>query len=276
MAKKRDWRASGMTARWKASLPKRGERTRKGLSWGRILSPVSFLLFSALIAGLPELVRADRTELLADPVQELRSRYAMDDLEVDWKMSPGLLRAVENLGPISFEWSTDLPANCPDRVVARIKSTRSAEDEPNARRREVEYLVSGQTQVYRMAYQATRTIKVGSLILDEDVELSEGWVAPSAWTTDGKDDVIGSYVRNTIAKNSFLSRADLRERPLIQKGREVRVEFRGTGLLVTGRATSRRDAWMGDSVAIRVTGAAKDCRALVTGSNLVVVERSQQ
>ena len=263
-----------MTARWKASLPKRGERTRKGPSWRRILSPVSFLIFLCplLLASVTD-SRAERSVILAGPLQELRSHYELADLEVNWKISTGLADALQNLGALSWEWTVALPSNCPDRVVLKIKAATETEESSSGRMRSPEYIVSGQTEVHRTGYRTTRTLRAGSLVLDADVELSEGWVSPSAWTVNGEDDVVGSYVRATIGKGAFVRRTELRERPLIQKGHEVRVEFRGTGILVTSRATSRRDAWLGDSIQVRIVGAGKDCRALVSGPNLVVVER---
>jgi len=197
---------------------------------------------------------------LADFEGVLASRYQLSDLKVDWALGASLARELGELEAARAQPMQMLPAECPDRIVVRLQGRRAG--------RPVDVMILGTLWVSGLANRALRTLRAGSVLIAQDAERVQAQVPPSARCSA---EVEGRFLVETVAGGSWIPCGSLREPPLVRRGQELVVVYRGPGLELRGRGVARKDAWLGEGIAVRVTGAERDCRAEVIGPGAVQV-----
>ena len=262
-----------------------GEHASQGVSSEWTLSSLSLLLcLLAMVVGGPVLAGPKAPALLAGPkvsaavlapVEEaLRTACGCERFTVRWSIQIAVAAgaaALDSLSAIPDSVSLrDLaagqagtsPVNS-DHVPVRLRGRRDG--------RVVEYLTQAQPLCGGKVLSAARSVRAGTVLRADDVELTDGWFAPSIWR-DAASAAEGKAARQALVPGRPLRRGDLAEPTLVRRGAGVRVLCQLGGIAIRGRGVARKDGGRGERVGVRLAGASRDCFGVVTGPDEVRVD----
>jgi flagella basal body P-ring formation protein FlgA len=150
-----------------------------------------------------------------------------------------------------------------DRVPVRLRGRRN--------NRVMEYLTEAQPLCGGKVLTAGRAVRAGTVLRADDLELLDGWFAPSMWR-DAASSAEGKAARHALARGRPLRRGDLAEPALVRRGAVVRVLCQLGAIAIEGRGIARKDGGRGERVGVRLAGASRDCLGVVTGPGEVRVD----
>jgi flagellar basal body P-ring formation protein FlgA len=253
-----------------------GEQASRGVSSEWTLSSLSLLLaLLAMVGGDPAMAGPKVPAAVLAPVEEaLRVACGCDRFTVRWSIPTAVaagaaildsLSAVPDsasLGELATRETGSSLAG-PDRVTVRLRGRRGG--------RMMEYLTEAQPLCGGTLLTAGRAVRAGTVLRAEDLELSDGWFAPSIWR-DAVSSAEGKAARHALVPGRPLRRGDLSEPALVRRGAAVRVRCQLGGIAIEGRGVARTDGVRGERVGVRLAGASRDCLGVVTGPGEVRVD----
>jgi flagella basal body P-ring formation protein FlgA len=262
-----------------------GEQASRGLPAEWTLSSLSlFLSLLVPVFGGPVMAGPTASSVMAGPVvpaavlgpveEALRTACGCERLTVRWSIPTAVaagaavldsLSAVPDsasLRALAAGGTGTSPAGA-DRVTVRLRGRRDG--------RVVEYLTEAQPLCGGQVLTVGRAVRAGAILRADDLELFDGWFAPSVWR-DAASSAEGKAARHALAVGHPLGRGDLLEPALVQRGSAVRVRCQLGGIAIEGRGIARKDGGRGDRIGVRLAGASRDCLGVVTGPGEVRVD----
>jgi flagella basal body P-ring formation protein FlgA len=277
-----------------------GEHGSRGVSSEWTLSSLSLFLFllatvfggpvvadpkvSAVTAGprVPPVVAGPKVPagpevpaaVLAPVEKALRAACGCERFTVHWSIQAAVaagaaglesLAAIPDSASLRARTASDagISLACPDRVPVRLRGRRNG--------RVVEYLTEAQPLCEGKVLTVARAVRPGTVLRADDLELRDGWFAPSIWR-DAASAAEGKAARQALVPGRPLRRGDLAEPALVMRGAAVRVLCQLGGIVIEGRGVARKDGSRGERVGVRLAGASRDCLGVVIGPGEVRVD----
>jgi flagella basal body P-ring formation protein FlgA len=274
-----------------------GEQVSRGVSSESTLSPLSLFFTVALLGAAPVRGALGAPALAASPAatattttpaaapavpaavlasaeEAIRAACGCERFTLHWSIAPGVaalaasldsLTAVPDAGvlrALSGE-AERISASAGDRVPVRLCGYRQGH--------RAEYLAEAEPLCGGALVAAARTVRAGTVLQAGDLQRVEGWYSPSAWR-EAPPVAEGLEARHPLEPGRPLRRDDLAAPALVRRGATVRVTCRLGLIAIEGTGAVRKDGCLGERVALRLAGAAKDCIGVVTGPGEVSVE----
>jgi flagella basal body P-ring formation protein FlgA len=256
-----------------------GEQVSRGVSSEWTPSSLSLvLLLSALLvvansAGPARAGTAIPAAVLAPVEATLRASCGCDSFMVRWSIPEAVAAGVAALDSlVAVPEASVAPAEAPggpngsvagpDRVPVRLRGRQHG--------RAVEYLVVAEPLCAATLLSPRRPVRAGSVLGPDDLAPLDGWFSPSA-LREAPVTAVGKAARHALTPGRPLCEADLSEAALVRRGATVHVHCRRGAISIDGEGVARKDGCQGDRIEVRLSGAAKDCVAVVTGPDEVEV-----
>jgi flagella basal body P-ring formation protein FlgA len=250
-----------------------GEPASRGSILERTLLPLSpgFIFAVALLAAGVSPAAEKPGDPLAPALsrlqEEIRAGCSCESLRVEWRLGEGVRAAAAGLDslrallippPVGAEGT-----QVPDHVQIRLLGRQDG--------RPVEILGSGEVRCFGQAWLPRRALSRGAALDGAVLTQETGWYPPAAFSV-GEALLASSVARRPLERGRPLTEEDLMPPPCIRRGARLSIVYQTPGMTVEGVGQARADAWMGDRIQVRVTGAARDCQGIVTGPNRVEIQ----
>jgi flagellar basal body P-ring formation protein FlgA len=131
--------------------------------------------------------------------------------------------------------------------------------------------VSGKVRVLAQVPVATRSIRRGELIAQNDLELRTWDISATPLIVADMKECLGMRAKTTLSAGKPLLRSNIAIPPLVSRGDLVVIEARSGGMVVVDRGIALKDGLLGEKVPIRNAGSGRQVVGTIIAHSTVEV-----